>query len=339
MREPRKAPTMADVARVAGVSAMTVSRALKSTSSVNPDTRKAILEAAEAIGYVLDGTASSFRLQRSGFVAATIPSIDNANFAAPVGALTEGLKAAGLEVLLGATNYDLAEEERLIEQFLRRRPEAIVVTGGSHTDRARRMLEQAAIPLVETWDLPAEPIGHVVGFSNAAAIRTMVDHFADAGYRDIAFIGGEAARDSRGHDRRQGFVEAMTARGLDAGRLIDAGPPPISVREGALAMRALIERGLGAQAVICVSDLAAFGALTECQRQGLAVPRDVAIGGFGAYEIAAYSVPTLTTIDARAAEIGAEAARLVTGLLDGRIERTERLRIEVPYRLLIGQSS
>ena len=106
--------------------------------------------------------------------------------------LSEGLKARGLQILLGTTDYDIFEEERLIEQLLRRRPEAIVVTGGQHTPRARRMLENAGIPVIETWDLPDNPVGHVVGFSNAAAVRSMVDHFVSVGITRIAFIGGDA---------------------------------------------------------------------------------------------------------------------------------------------------
>ncbi len=72
-----------------------------------------------------------------------------------------------MQILLGYTNYDMQEEERLIEQLLRRKPEAIVVTGGKHTARGRKLLENAPIPVIETWDVPAEPIGHFVGFSNA----------------------------------------------------------------------------------------------------------------------------------------------------------------------------
>lgn len=165
MTQARKAPTMADVARIAGVSPMTVSRAFKRDTSVSEATREAILKAAEEIGYVFDSAASSLRSQRTDFVAVTIPSINNANFAETLRGLTEGLKARGLQILLGYTDYDIHEEERLIEQLLRRRPEAIVVTGGKHTPRSRRLLENAGIPVVETWDLPEAPIGHVVGFS------------------------------------------------------------------------------------------------------------------------------------------------------------------------------
>ncbi|MFM7334468.1 MAG: LacI family DNA-binding transcriptional regulator [Tabrizicola sp.] len=337
MSQPRKTPTMADVARIAGVSPMTVSRAFKRDSSVSEATRDAILKAAEELGYVFDSTASSLRSQKTDFVAVTIPSINNANFAETLRGLSEGLKARGLQILLGYTDYDIHEEERLIEQLLRRRPEAIVVTGGRHTPRARRLLENAGLPVIETWDLPAEPIGHVVGFSNADAVRGMIDHFVAQGVTRIAFIGGDADRDTRGTNRREGFVAAMRAQGLDASRLIDAGAPPISMREGADAMGRLLETLPDTQAVICVSDLSAFGALTECQRRGVRVPEDIWIAGFGDYEIAGIAVPALTTINPFPREIGARAAALILDVLDGRQAGPATVRIAP--ELLIRQSS
>jgi LacI family transcriptional regulator, gluconate utilization system Gnt-I transcriptional repressor len=337
MSTARKSPTMADVARLAGVSPMTVSRAFKTDSSVSDATRDAILKAADDLGYVFDSTASSLRSQRTDFIAVTIPSINNANFAETVRGLSEGLKPRGLQILLGYTDYDMAEEERLIEQFLRRRPEAIVVTGGRHTPRARRMLENAGIPVIETWDLPDDPVGHVIGFSNAGAVRGMVDHFVAQGLSRIAFIGGDTTRDTRGADRRVGFIAAMQAHGLDATRLIAAGAPPISMREGAEAMGRLLETLPDTQAVICVSDLSAFGALTECQRRGIAVPGRLWIAGFGDYEIAGIAVPALTTINPFPREIGARTAELILDVLDGR--RDTLARITISPELLIRQST
>ncbi|MES2913815.1 MAG: LacI family DNA-binding transcriptional regulator [Pseudomonadota bacterium] len=328
---------MADVARLAGVSPMTVSRAFKRDTSVSEATRDTIRKAAEELGYVFDSAASSLRSQRSDFVAVTIPSINNANFAETLRGLSEGLKDRGLQILLGYTDYDIHEEERLIEQLLRRRPEAIVVTGGKHTPRARRLLENAGIPVVETWDLPDAPIGHVVGFSNAAAVRGMIDHFVARGVTRIAFIGGDADRDTRGTDRREGFVAAMQAHGLDASRLIAAGAPPISMREGAAAMGRLLESLPDTEAVICVSDLSAFGALTECQRRGIAVPEAIWIAGFGDYEIAEVSVPALTTINPFPREIGAAAASLILDVLDGR--QSQPATVLIRPELLIRQSS
>lgn len=330
---------MIDVAREADVSTMTVSRAFRHDTSVSDSTREKILAAAERLGYVLDATAGVLSSGRTGFVAVTIPSINNANFAETVRGLSERLREARLEILLGYTDYDQQEEERVIEQFLRRRPEAIVVTGGAHTERCRRLLVNAGVPVVEVWDLPAKPIGHVVGFSNADAAKLMVNHFVERGYRRIAFVGGETRRDTRGSDRRRGFIEALAEHGLDAERLVAAGPPPISMREGAIAMADVLERWPDTEAVMCVSDLSAFGALTECQRRGLRVPDDIAIAGFGAYDLAEHAVPSISTIDVSAREIGRLAGDTVVRVLDSKGKSTVRIVTEIEPRLIVRETT
>ena len=306
---------MADVAREAGVSPMTVSRAFKSQTHVNEETRRAVIEAADRLGYVMNNTAAGLSSQKTGFVAVTIPSINNANFADTVRGLTEAIAEWGLQVLLGYTNYDMDEEERLVRQLLTRRPEAIVVTGGAHTGKCRRMLESAGIPVIETWDLPHQPIGSVVGFSNADAAAMMVRHLTGTGRRRLAFIGGDTTRDTRGLDRRRGFLAELQRQGLETHRLVEAGPPPISMQEGANALTYLMEKWPDTDAVMCVSDLAAFGALSQCQRAGIAVPGQLAICGFGAYEVARVCVPSITTIDPHCREIGRLAGARILQLL------------------------
>lgn len=333
----QRSPTMKDVAKAAGVSVMTVSRAFKADTSVKKETREEIRKVAEDLGYVFDSTAANLRSQKTDFVGITIPSINNANFADTVGGLSDRLATKGLQVILGYTNYDIEEEERLVEQLLRRRPGAMVVTGGRHTDRTRKLLINAGIPVIETWDLPQDPIGHVVGFSNAATMQAMVDHLVDAGHRRIAFIGGDTDGDTRGAERRRGFVAAMASHGMEAAtRLIGAGTPPISMREGAQAMGRLLDEMPDTDAVVCVSDLSAFGALSECQRRGVKVPEDIAIAGFGAYEIADICVPTITTVDPHPRQIGEQVAALI---LSGLETQAEPVRIEIEPNLVIRQSS
>lgn len=337
---PPLAKTMKSVAEAAGVSVMTVSRVFKSDGSVSDATRIRIRKIAEDMGYVFDSTAANLRTQKTNFVAVTIPSINNANFADTVDALSDRLAAAGMQVLLANTGYDIAREEQLIEQLLRRRPEAIVVTGGRHSARARKMLLNAGIPVVETWDLPPDPIGHVVGFSNAATMHGMVDHLVARGMARIAFIGGDTDGDTRGADRRSGFIAAMQRHGLPVDRLIGVGRPPISMREGALAMGRLLDTLPDTQAVVCVSDLSAFGALTECQRRGVAVPQGIAIAGFGAYEIAGVAHPTITTIDPQPRLIGTRAADLILEVLrPGGVASPLPQTVEIGWHLRAAQTT
>ncbi|MFT6532647.1 MAG: LacI family gluconate utilization system Gnt-I transcriptional repressor [Limimaricola cinnabarinus] len=329
---------MADVARAVGVSAMTVSRAFKGDESVNPQTRDRILRKAEELGYVFDARAANLRQNRTGFVAVTVPALNSANFAETVRALTEGLAREGLQILLANTEYDPVEEEAAIAQLLRRKPEAVVLTGGQHTPRTRQMLAASGLPIVQLWDLPENPLNHVVGFSNAASIGLLVEHLVARGRRRIGFLGGDSERDPRGRQRRAGFVAAMARHGLGADRLAPLGEPPIAMAAGAQALDALLARYPDTDAVIGVSDLVAFGALAECQRRGIEVPGALALAGFGNYEIGAVCAPRLTTVDVHAGRIGAEAAMLVAGLLNGQAAHPPR-RVVLPPELIIRETT
>jgi LacI family transcriptional regulator, gluconate utilization system Gnt-I transcriptional repressor len=316
------APTMSDVARRAGVSAMTVSRALRDGASIATGTRDKIRKAVDELGYVLDQSAGSLSSKRTGFVAALIPSINNSNFADTARGLTDALQGSGLHLLLGYTDYSIEKEEELIESMLRRRPEAIVLTGGKHTIRGRKLLENAGIPVVETWDLPPKPVRHVVGFSNAEATETLVKYLYDRGYRKIGFIGGTSNRDTRGADRRLGYERAMAALGLAETRIMSFGTPPISMKQGGEALARLVEQWPDVEAAICVSDLSAFGALVECQRRKWSVPDRIAIAGFGDFEISSCCYPTLTTVGVNCYELGRKSGDLLLRAIEG--ERAEQ---------------
>lgn len=317
MTKRATAPTMADVAARAGVSTMTVSRALKDGASIAPDTRRRIMKAVDDLGYVLDLSAGSLSSKRSGFVAALIPSINNSNFADTARGLTDALAGSGLQLLLAYTDYSMEKEEELIGSMLRRRPEAIVVTGGSHTARARKLLDNAGIPVVETWDLPKKPVRHVVGFSNAEASKALVRYLHGKGYRRIAFIGGTTNRDTRGADRRAGYEAAMAELGLNESRVISFGTPPISMRQGGEAVVRLVEEWPEVEAAICVSDLSAFGAVMECNRRKWKVPQRIAIAGFGDFEISSCCHPAITTVGVHCYDIGNRAGDLLLRAIEG----------------------
>ncbi|MEL7214413.1 MAG: LacI family DNA-binding transcriptional regulator [Pseudomonadota bacterium] len=330
---------MKDVADAAGVSVMTVSRAFRRDGTVSAETKAKILRAADALGYVFDANASTLRSQRTGFVAVIIPTIDNPNFADTLGALSAGLETQGLQMLLAYSNYNMEEEERLLALLLQRKPEAIVVTGGHHTARARRLLQNAGIPVVEVWDLPPDPIDHVVGFSNAATMDALVDHLVASGRRKIGFIGGDYSGDTRGADRRRGFALAMERHGLPALRLPSVGTPPITMRDGAAGLARLLEAYPDTDAVIGVSDGAAFGALTEAQRRGLRVPDDIAVAGFGGYDISEMAIPAFTTVDPLPRAIGTATADLITAVLRGDAPPNGPQRVEISPKLRLRAST
>jgi LacI family transcriptional regulator, gluconate utilization system Gnt-I transcriptional repressor len=335
------APTMSDVARIAGVSTMTVSRALRDGASIASDTRERIMQAVDDLGYVLDQSAGSLSSKRTGFVAVLVPSVNNSNFADTARGLTDALDGSGLQLLLGYTDYSVEKEEQLIGSMLRRRPEAIVVTGGRHTARGRKLLENCGIPVVETWDLPKDPVHHVVGFSNAEASAALVRQLHAKGYRRIAFIGGTTNRDTRGADRRAGYELAVRTLGLKESRVISFGTPPISMKQGGEAIALLVEQWPDVEAAVCVSDLSAFGALMECHRRNWKVPGRIAIAGFGDFEISATCHPALTTVGVHCYDIGNKAGELLLRAIEG--ERTHAPvapeTIIIPFEVILRAST
>ena len=341
MNNKRRAPTMADVAREAGVSAMTVSRALKDGGSVTDKTRDKIMRTVKDLGYVLDLSAGALSSKQTGFVSVIIPSLNNSNFSDSAHGISDVLSEDGLQILLGYTDYSVEREEQLIETMLKRRPEGIIVTGGVHTPRARKLLESAMSPVIETWDLPENPINHVVGFSNAATIEDMVDRLVARGYRRIAFIEGSSERDTRGHDRRGGYERAVQTLNLGRSHVVSMGDPPITIEHGGQALVRLLDEWPEVEAVICVSDLSAFGAIMECHRRGLDVPGRLAIAGFGDFEVARYCWPSITTVSVECSEIGRQAGDLMLRAIE-KTRSNELLPtqlIKIPHSIINRESA
>ncbi len=328
--------TMRDVAEAVGVSSMTVSRALRDDETVSAKTRARIQDTARDLGYVYDTTAQAFRTQKSGFVAVTLPSINNANFAETYRALSEAMAESGMQILLGATNYRLEKEEELVRQLLARNPQALVMTGGHHSDATRDLVRARGLSVIDMWDLPVDPLGHAVGFSYAEAMEKMVAHLVSTGRRKLAFVGASDGADQRGATRRDSAIAAAASRGLPPVAVLDAGPAPVSMRHGAAIAERMGRELLNFDAVLCVSDPVAFGVLSACRRLDIDVPGQLAITGFGHFEVAYTCEPRITTIDVSAHNIGVEVAHILDAIIAG---DSERHRIDVGTRLVVGGTS
>jgi len=331
---------MSDVARVAGVSKMTVSRVLAG-HSVAAETRERVCKAIEQLGYVADAAAGALSSGRSEFVAVLVPSLSSSNFSDTVRGLTAALEPHGLQLLLGDTDYDLEREERLVRSMLRYQPRCIALTGSQHTDATRKLLERSAIPVVEMWDLPTHPIDTAVGFSNVRAARAMVRHLAERGYRRIGFLGGESALDRRGLDRLKGYQAEIKALELGEPRVVRLGESPITMSHGGPAMAALLAQWPDTDAVMCVSDMSAFGAIMECHRRGLSVPGDMAVAGFGNFEIAACCHPSITTVSVDAHGIGLRTGEALLAALQARDagQRAESQSIRIDFTIVARDSA
>ncbi|VWD15651.1 LacI family transcription regulator [Burkholderia lata] len=331
---------MSDVARLAGVSKMTVSRVLAG-HSVAAETRARVCQAIDQLGYVADAAAGALSSGRSEFVAVLVPSLSSSNFSDTVRGLTDALEPHGLQLLLGDTDYDLEREERLVRSMLRHQPRCIALTGAQHTDATRKVLARSAIPVVEMWDLPTHPIDTAVGFSNVRAARAMVRHLAERGYQRIGFLGGASELDRRGLDRLKGYQAEIKALRLCEPRVVRLGESPITMNHGGPAMAALLEQWPDTDAVMCVSDMSAFGAIMECHRRGLSVPADIAVAGFGNFEVAACCHPAITTVSVDAYGIGLRTGEALLAALQARDdgERIESQSIRIDYTIVARESA
>lgn len=306
---------MRDVARAAGVSRMTVSRALKKNSPVSKETRDRILKIVREMNYVPDQMAGSLTTKRSGFVAVLVPSLNNLHFAETVQALTEKLEDIGQQILLGYTDYSAEREEQIVETMLRRRPEALVLSYDGHSDRTLRLLGDANIPIVELWERPEEPIDHTIGFSNREAAADMTRALIERGYRNIAFVGEADDAWTRGAARRAGWRLAMEESGLSTKRYMMSGKPPISIEIGASIVADLLEKFPDTDCIFCVSDLPAFGVLSALQASGRNVPGDIGVAGFGNFEVSRFANPAISTVTVDPRRIGEATAQLLAELL------------------------
>ena len=308
--------TMEDVAKAAGVSRMTVSRAMRADGSVSEGTKVRILKIVEKMNYVPDQMAGSLSTKRSGFVAALVPSLNNVHYAKMVQSLTENLENTGMQILLGHTDYSMVREEELVESMLKRRPEAIALPFDGHTPRTIRLLKKAQIPVVELWETPAKPIGYTVGFSNEEASFMMTEKLIELGYRNIAFLCETNDEWTRGAARRTGFRKAMEVAGLSPHRMIRFGTPPMSIKDGHFIGTHLNDYYKDIDCVFCVSDSPAFGVLRALQERGIQVPNDVGVAGFGNFEVSRYALPPITTVKVDPTEVGRVAAGLIIRLLN-----------------------
>src|SRR5699024_6578756 len=180
--------TMNDVARLAAVSSITVSRTISAPETVAEKTRQRVLDAIDQVGYIPNSIAGSLAASRSPVIGVLVPTITNSIFADTVNGMTDVLTPRRYKLLLGASGYSLKAEASLIDAMLAQRPAGIVTTGLQHTPRARARFAATVVPVIETWNTDGVPVDCSVGFSNYHACYDMVEHLVRAGYRGIGFV-------------------------------------------------------------------------------------------------------------------------------------------------------
>ena len=328
-RPERKSATLHDVAREAGVSLITASRALSKPEVVSAKTIARVQQAVEATGYIPNLLAGGLKSKRSLMVAALVPTISMAQFLPTVQALTETLDAAGYQLMLGQSGYDRQREDALLNTMISRRPDGIVVTGLVQSPQLRDSLRLQGIPVVETWDLSEQPLDMLVGFSHQQVGRAVAAYFVRKQWQRIGVATGD---DYRATLRRDAFLAGI-GRALPMAIV----PAPSSLALGRRALGELLQQDPGLQAVYCSSDQLAHGVSVEAQARGLRIPQDLAICGFGDADFSAHTLPALTTVQVDGAGIGRRAAQLIIERCRG--EAVVQRVYDLGFRIIERQST
>lgn len=324
----RRPVRIEEVARLAGVSPITVSRALRNPKMVSEARRERIRQAVEATGYYSNPHAKALRSGQSDIVAAFVSNILSEQFSLAVEGLAEVLEPAGFQVVLSRTSYSYKRETTLVRSLTRTRPAAVFITGVMELESNRSFLRSLGVPIVESWAYARDPIDMLVGFSNADGARMVAEHFFERGYRKVAFIGRSGGR---GALRLKSFATHCERLGLEMQREITRDTVS-GIPEGREAMRSLLAMNNEVEAIFCASDLLAIGALLEARERGLKVPDQVAIAGFGDSTLAEEISPGLTTIVADTRNIGKEAGEMLLQRLRGKAP--DQTKKHVPIRLV-----
>ncbi|RCV91532.1 LacI family DNA-binding transcriptional regulator [Billgrantia montanilacus] len=333
-RRGSEQPTLQQVADAAGVSAITVSRALNAPERVNAATRIKVLATVERLGYVPNLVAGSLASARSRFIAVIVPSLANAVFIEVIHGLQETFEREGYQILLGNTDYDIEREYQLIRTFLGWSCSALVTAGLRHSEACRSLLTHWDKPIMEVMEL-GDALDLNVGLDHHEAGRCMARHLLAQQYRSVVYVGACLDRDYRARMRFEGHREVLHAAGLEAPmiELDQLG----SLDAGATGLERVLSRYPSADAIHFANDDLATGALLRAQRLGMTIPGDIAIAGFNGLPLGQHVTPRLTTIRSPRENMGRLAAEEVLKRLDAK--RVTRRRHDVGFELLVGGST
>jgi len=304
------------VAKVAKVSASTVSRYFNHPELLKPATRKRIDSAVRRTGYIRNRAAQTIHGIRSGTIGVLVPTLDHAIFAEVVQAFSDTVGAQGFTILLASHGYDLQREYAILRKFLEHRVDGIVLTGLDHDDAVFQLIDQQNIPCVMMWNHAAGTRYPSIGADNAQAGHLIADHVLSLGHRDIACMFPPTHGNDRALARRTIVMDRLAAHGVvvpDKWALQTV----YSISASKADARTLFAERDRPTALICGNDILATGAIYAATASGLSVPDDVSIVGIGDFKGAADIEPALTTVRLPARRIGQEAGRALVAQITG----------------------
>ncbi len=306
---------ISDVAREAGVSAMTVSRALRNPDKVSEKTLLKIKAVVDRLGYVPDPAASALAAGKTNVIGVIVPSVTNNVFSDVMRGVYEAAEGSKWQIQLGNSRYSPLEEETLVRTFLSQKPAGLILSGLDQSSETSKLLMGADCRIVQIMECGPDPYDMMVGFSHVDASRAATRHLLEQGYDRPGYI---AARlDPRSQRRLKGFKTEAELAGVYAPNRVVTTPRPSTVTLGCELVADLLSKAPDTNAVLCNNDDLALGALFECQRRGVRIPEEFGICGFNDLEMVAAANPSITSVRTFRLDMGRIAFENLVEALQG----------------------
>ncbi|WP_327636029.1 LacI family transcriptional regulator [Kribbella sp. NBC_00482] len=326
-------PTIAGVARAAGVSVASVSRVLNGLAATEEMVER-VQRAVDELGYVPDARARSLKVGRTFQLTLAVADVGNPVYVTMMRAVEEVVSAAGYRLVVTTTGADVVDEVALVRGMARGYADGLLISPIRVDEDLVKSIRECEVPVVVAGNVPAKAGVDTVRANSPKGMLLAVDHLVAKGRRRIAFLNGPADT-VPGAARSKGFTEALKAHELQPAAVAEASD--FTFAAGRAAAPDLLAPGAAFDAVICANDLLAVGLMHELAAVGLEVPADVAVVGMDDSELAEQSFPPLTSVNLGSAERGRRAAELLLARIEDN-ERTPR-RIVVQPSLSIRRST
>ncbi|MDG6452915.1 gluconate operon transcriptional repressor GntR [Glaesserella parasuis] len=332
MAPKRKRPTLQHIADHLGITKMTISRYLRNPEAVAHETGLRIAEAITEFGYIPNRAPDILSNAKSRAIGVLVPSLTNQVFADVIKGIELVTDKAGYQTMLAHYGYSQEKEEQRIESLLSYNVDGIILSENHHSKRTLKMLEVANIPVIEIMDSSEIGIQQAVGFDNISAAQSMVETMISRGHKNIVYF--TARMDKRTKLKMQGYEQAMRKYHLEPHNLITDEPSSFTL--GAKQLQQALAQYPDIDGIFCTNDDLAIGALFECQRLGIKVPKEMAIAGFHGHDVGQSLTPQLATVITPRLEIGKVAAQELLNRLKG--EPQQSSIINLGYQIHLGES-
>lgn len=327
-------PTMHDVARVAGVSQMTVSRVMRGTGYISKDVRNEVVKAAREIGYVHNRLAGGNATYDNPIVGVVVPTMQNRVFTEVLAGINTTLDESGLRPVFGVSEYSLETEEDLVFDLLSWRPRGLILSGLEHTASLRKIVAQTGVRVAEIMDTDGDPISTCFGFSHVQAGEDMARHLIERGYRTFAYVGSQGGLDLRATKRFEAFARIIREAGAQIVAM-ETSEVASSMEVGRTITHKLMQHPTPPRAIYYANDDLAAGGLMHCLAEGIATPDQLALAGFNGLGFLSALPKLITTTVTPRFDIGTAAAAWLMQAEEG----AETRKVALQAKLRIGQTT